>query len=323
MDPKERPRLHARDHLTGGADPIDFAQFLGSGGAPDYETGVLTITNLVGYWRLGDGLSPFADISGFAPTDTAPMVRQARTVAMTEDYTPGAPITDDDGAAKFNGMPDLSGGTGDFLKATVASSDVTRFWFPTNAPFSITAWIKPDAAAVTHQGTILGNVHTTGFGGPGARDDGWRFDIQYPSRIVAFTRAVDVESGDPYDSAATPAGLAADVWHHLLGVYDGTDLLLYVNGTLVATTPSAGTMPGTTSANPPSIGEGPNALAVDTGFFKGAVDEAAVWAKGLTADEAAFLYSSGLVFPAGSEIVSDGVGGFTLAPPRIVYLNGA
>lgn len=292
--------------------------FAGSG---EYSTGVHSLSDLVGYWRLGDGASPYLDTSGFAPGDPANMTRQIRTVAMTQDYTPGAPIVDDDGAVQFNAAGDATTVVGDFLQSGSYVTNTTRFSFHSNLPYSVACWMRPLASANVWEGTLIGNVAVSSFGDPSANDNGWRFDMTWPSRVLGFTRAAQVMSGDPYPSAVTPAGLAAAEWHHIVGTYDGADLRLYVAGALVDTVAAAGNLAGTN--NPPSIGTGPAPLGSFATFYYGAIDEAAVWSRALTAEEVAFLYLSGNVPAAGSSIVSDGSGGTVILGPRTVYLNGS
>ena len=83
-------------------------------------------------------------------------------------------------------------------------------------------------------------------------------------------------SGTPvYGTAA----LTANTWTHLTLTYDGVNLRLYVNGTLVATQARTGNMP--TSANPLQFG-GDSTYAQ---FFQGTIDEVRVYNVALTATQ--------------------------------------
>ena len=76
------------------------------------------------------------------------------------------------------------------------------------------------------------------------------------------------------------AQLALNTWSHLAATYDGANLRLYVNGTLVATRPTTGAL---------ALGSGPlriggNSFAGDE-FFTGLIDEVRVYQRVLTAGE--------------------------------------
>ena len=68
------------------------------------------------------------------------------------------------------------------------------------------------------------------------------------------------------------AQLPLNTWSHLAATYDGANLRLYVNGTLVATRPTTGAL---------AVGSGPlriggNSFAADE-FFTGLIDEVRVY----------------------------------------------
>jgi hypothetical protein len=319
MSKQPKPIIHGRDHDCGGADPIPGIcdLFPGAGGSADYETGVTSISSLVGYWRLGEGASPYADTSGYVPADPANAARQILTTAMTQNFTPGAPIVDDDGAAQFNAAGDSRTVSGDYL-LTAYSTTTNRFNFASALPFTVACWIRPLASANTWQGTIIGTVKVTSFGSPSARDDGWRLDMNWPSRVVGFTRAPSVHAGDPYPTVQSPAGLDDATWHHVVGTYDGATLRLYLNGTLVASQADTSSI---SNGAVVTIGSGAGPQGSYTEFFYGAVDEAAVWSKALSAAEVAQLWLSGntadTTGDAGKVLTSDGSGGVSYEYPTV------
>lgn len=84
-------------------------------------------------------------------------------------------------------------------------------------------------------------------------------------------------------------------WHHLALVQEDDQLSLYIDGTLDSTIAH---VPGTTPCNVTSLGaiyrqEGANVGA----YFRGLIDEAAVWDRALTADEVREVKDSGLTLP--------------------------
>jgi hypothetical protein len=79
--------------------------------------------------------------------------------------------------------------------------------------------------------------------------------------------------------------LAHDEWTHIAGVYDGTDIKVYVNGFLAASDGSASGMLLLQDTNDLAIGD---AVDVDRAF-PGAVDDARVYDYGLTDAEVAYI----------------------------------
>lgn len=91
-----------------------------------------TARDLLGYWRLGEAASPFADTSGHSG-GAADQVITAGGVAMTTQVGGALPPAQDDGAVRFNA---LGVTVGDFLTATHAR-------FGLNDAFTIAAFVIP------------------------------------------------------------------------------------------------------------------------------------------------------------------------------------
>ena len=293
--------IHGRDHEHGGADVVRIAWedtgTSGVGGYPDYETGVGSVgTSLRAYWRLGEGTSLFADTSGYSvsPADASAITSggTGTPVPMTLDFTPGAPITDDDGAVQFN-LVGTSAAPGDYLlPGWPPGVDNNRTRFAGTLPFTVACWIRPLANGGTWKGTIIGNVVVTSSGSPGENDNGWRLDMDWPTRVVGITRACAYgHSSGTLLSARSPAGLAADTWQHVVGSYDGAMMRLYLNGGLVALQADTGSSGG--GGLQPYIGLGPGPWGGGAQWFYGAVDEVSIWGSALSAYEVATLYASG------------------------------
>jgi len=91
-------------------------------------------------------------------------------------------------------------------------------------------------------------------------------------------------------TASASATLQLGQWYHVAGVYDGSSVRLYVNGSQVgnAVTTSGAIVPST---NQLRIGNDPSNPT--TRFFNGLVDEASVYSAALTAAEIQAIYNAG------------------------------
>lgn len=135
--------------------------------------------------------------------------------------------------------------------APSASLDIT-------GAITIDAWIN----STTLNGRIVDKI--TAFG-----SDGYMLDL-----VGGQLRMIIGGSG-----ISSPAPLAAGVLIYVAGVYDGTDMSLYINGTLVTSTPLSGAIP--VNVDPLSIG-------VDSSGgsnFTGIIDEPRVFDRALSAAE--------------------------------------
>jgi hypothetical protein len=79
-------------------------------------------------------------------------------------------------------------------------------------------------------------------------------------------------------------------WHHLLGVYDGTNMTIYIDGAQAAT--STTSVPASLSA---TAGNNFQIGALNGSFFtSGSIDEVAVWNSALSSDAVTEIYNSGV-----------------------------
>lgn len=317
--------MHGVTHVPGGPDPIPgICNLCPTGEPPDYASVVLSLPDLRGYWRLGEGATAYLDTSGYNPADPADADKQTvggggTYTAMTTDYTPGGISVADDGAVQFNAAGSTGTGVrGDYLRTDWSSGD-HRFSFSGDASFTVAAWVRPLANAGSWVSGIVDTVAVSGFGDAGANDNGWRLDMTWPTRVVGITRACAVTAGGSYTTAVSPAGLAADTWHFVVGTYDGSTLRLYLNATLVASQADSGDIVGWGGVPTFGIAGGPVGLG-GVGYFYGAVDEIAVWARTLSAGEIAEVYQAGTseeATAAGKVLTSDGAGGVSYEYPTI------
>lgn len=87
-------------------------------------------------------------------------------------------------------------------------------------------------------------------------------------------------SGSGNLTNSTSTALSTSTWHHVVGTYDGTNVKLYINGSLVDTDPATGTI--ATNAFAWTIGKEATASSA---YFNGSVDEFKVLNRALSVEE--------------------------------------
>jgi hypothetical protein len=90
------------------------------------------------------------------------------------------------------------------------------------------------------------------------------------------------------DYAYTDSAYTGTNWRHVVGVYDGAEILLYVDGILADTTPDLLTGDTASNFNPLYIGGWSSGA---TSSWDGIIDEAAIWNRALSAQEVADLHA--------------------------------
>ena len=86
-------------------------------------------------------------------------------------------------------------------------------------------------------------------------------------------------------SQVRSANLPTNTWYHFAGIYDGADLILYINGELVATEPQDGS---------PSLAATDLIFAQPENGWLGMLDDISIWDRVLSAAEIADIYANGL-----------------------------
>lgn len=92
--------------------------------------------------------------------------------------------------------------------------------------------------------------------------------------------------GGANQSAESNAGFSTDVWHHLVGTYDGSTVKLYVDGVERASTAISGSLATSTIAVRIANRDG------NTNYWDGKIDDVRVYNRALSADEISRIYSS-------------------------------
>lgn len=151
--------------------------------------------------------------------------------------------------------------------------------------WSISAWFNSDT---TPNGSALVAEEYTG---PG---DEINFAVGFCDGTVGSAGGgrpfVGGYTGAAWHGVAHGSALSNSAWHHVVGVYDGSDLYLYVNGVESGTVSHAGDF---TDVEQVYIGR-----RWDTGgaasFFDGSMDLVRIFNRALTADEVGQLNAEGV-----------------------------
>jgi hypothetical protein len=272
--------MHGRNHRPkgwygeddpGGSDPLNWLtrEALTSGPRPSYAGVIAGMSDLRGYWRLGDGPEPYADTSGFDPT-TADLSHFGSGTALDDLATGVLPAPHDDGCVRFNGGVALQ----------TPSGLSSRFAFGQGAPYTATAWARPKA------GSGAGTIYLANTGASNL--DGWRLGFT-AGRAVEFTR----HANNVPQTITTSFSVPEEQWVFIAAVDAVTTMLLYIDGALVHS--QAATNHGAAAA-PLVIGAAGNGLGgAGNGALNASLDELAIFHAALTANQIFTLYEAGRV----------------------------
>ena len=147
---------------------------------------------------------------------------------------------------------------------------------------TMAAWVRFDQAIGADE--CIAAVDSTA---NGARTFQFRRTSGGVAQLIVFV------GGDAISATGTTT-VPTGIWHHIVGVNDGTNALIYVNGVLDQTPIASGSM----DADPGNWGIGARAKR-NTGFttdidseLQGAIDSYTTWNRALSASEIADLYAN-------------------------------
>jgi hypothetical protein len=309
--------------LLGPIAGLTLALLTGASAYADYQSTVLS-QGPVGYWRLNETTQPPT------PPINATNIGTVGSPAGDGIYynairgvTPGAIVSQPaNGAVKFVDPTDIVG------------SPANRVWITNNVapwntggPFSVEFWIRPDRTNLTQ--CVAANVEF--ISSPAAQRNGW---LIYQGNAPALTDGQGF-SFRLYNSTGLTAlsqanwlgQLDPNAFYHVVGTFDGTNLKLYLNGALVATTPISGTFRN--NANPAiPMTFGARANGASGSFTSIATfDEAAYYGTALSAAQVLAHYQAGTnaspVTPYNQVVSSDSPAGYWRfnEPPDVKAVN--
>jgi len=140
---------------------------------------------------------------------------------------------------------------------------------------TVSAWIEPKTISGTHEISNQGQWD----GGPWT---GWRF--RQINNQINFKLGNNTST--PYELSA--GSIKNDVWHHVVGIWDGNYISIYVNGINVGKTPKSFIYSGNTASY--WIGKYPGPAY----YFNGLIDEVRIYEKALETAQVEALYYAGL-----------------------------
>jgi hypothetical protein len=235
----------AQNSATSSAPPSSYLSLLRADGA-------------TGIWRLDEptGTSATEQVSGANGTYSATGLTRGVPGPGT---SPGAATTFD-------------GATG---AVSVPGPTAASYQFSDTAPFTVEAWVRP--GALTHWATI---VQKTDYTSANVRQ-GWQLWVTSDNNpygtptAIGFQRWGGAATNYNLDSAYSPS-LSPDVWHHIAGTYDGSNMRVYVDGQLQGTSTSGRSISPTTA--PLEIAQNVN----ESVWFPGGIADVAVYPVALT-----------------------------------------
>ena len=135
---------------------------------------------------------------------------------------------------------------------------------------TIEAWVQPDDLTSTQYQEVLRQE--------GVTSPDWILSFQNFGTVLSFGVRTDGVHWE-LDAPINVADLVDGNWHHVAGVYDGSEMRIYVDFVLVATRAEDGYIDFTGIRQ--SIGNHPFLAE----YFEGRIDEIRVWSIGRTLDE--------------------------------------
>lgn len=232
----------------------------------DYPAEIIS-RSPVAYYQLNEAIS------------TSSIAANAGSLGAAGDGTYGSHVAHPTGGA----LPSQTGnGAANFFISTEATAAAnSRVAVPFHAdlnaatPFTVELWAKPTdtSGGSPASSIVLGN-------------SGW---LIYNGVLTAGQWSFRTINSASANVNATGGTVAVGAWQHVVGVWDGANTKLFVNGVQVASVASATFKAVTNTAIPFTIG-----IRSDNGFnFKGSLDEVAYYTNALSPAQILAHYQSG------------------------------
>ncbi len=255
-------------HLTGVMDEVRiYNRALSATEIAEHYKGIFSNkTGLVGYWPFSEGSGSIAyDKSGNGNNGTLGVAANMPTWKNNAPkYTAGAPAANggtQGTALQFDGVDDyVDAGNGASLN------------FSGTKPFTITAWIKPNAVTA---GKIV-NRFNSGVAG--------NYFFGLFNGVLQLGRSVS-----PWQIFGSTT-LSASTWYHVVGSYDGSKMYVYLNGVSDATPVTIGSVADAAI----NVFIGSSQVSNNPSeFFNGLIDEVRIYNRALSVEEIRYHYNKG------------------------------
>ncbi len=139
---------------------------------------------------------------------------------------------------------------------------------------TVSAWIRTTASGEKH---IVDKSGCDGAASGGPFELGTSFFVEGKATFIVYRAG----AGNTFEKVDSTTTVTDGAWHHIAGVYDGSNVLIYVDGALRGTTPAAGiTLPAT--GNALELGGRCNGNAYP---WNGSVDDVRLYSRALSAAE--------------------------------------
>ncbi|MHC4519596.1 MAG: LamG domain-containing protein, partial [Planctomycetota bacterium] len=171
---------------------------------------------------------------------------------------------------------------------------------------TMAAWIRPGPNLTADWRTVMGKSPTSVLG-----QTTFSYDIRTDNTgILRFSLNI---GGWQYILGPT---LVEDTWYHVVGTYDGAELVLYLDGQAIGTAAASGQI--NVTADPFCVGNIVNAAGGSNNeYWSGIIDEVAMWNRALDEGEVTRIMTSGLQ-PAGPALAPDPGDGATDVPRDVI-----
>ena len=145
-----------------------------------------------------------------------------------------------------------------------------------SAALTLSTWVKPTASGTSSaDGIIAKDGATRGFYLATFTSDKFRFFIS--------------TNGTTSDSFNSNLAYTTNEWYHLAATWDGSNIKLYINGSL-DTTQAVSNATGTLSDNSNTLRIGNNG---GSGYLNGVVSNTAIYNQAISAEDVLYLYNGG------------------------------
>jgi hypothetical protein len=119
---------------------------------------------------------------------------------------------------------------------------------------------------------------------------GWQLDIGGDTNAVGIV-SFRAKNASGWTQAVTSGTYNNGIWHQAVGVWDGSNLYIYIDGSLINSVAFSGSI--TTNADNVQLGRSTTISFPSSDQFLGLIDDVRIYNSALSATEIQALYNSG------------------------------